>query len=135
MRAIHKVAAIVIEDNKLFMVRKKQKESWTCLGGRPEEGENEEGALTREVREEVNCQAEIWKKLGEFEAPAAHDGDAVVKLSCYLVKLHGTVEVVDHELAEVGFIGKDYKEKGIKLTSVTEERVIPFLKKEELIDW
>jgi 8-oxo-dGTP pyrophosphatase MutT (NUDIX family) len=135
LRTIHKVAAIVIEDNKLFMVRKRQKDSWTSLGGRPEEGETEEGALSREVKEEVNCAAEIWKKIGDFEAPAAHDEDATVKLSCYLVKLHGTVEVVDHELAEAGFIGKDYREKGMKLASITEEQLIPYLKKEGLLDW
>jgi 8-oxo-dGTP diphosphatase len=135
VRTIHKVAAIVIEDNKLFMVRKKQKKSWTCLGGRPEDGETEEGALSREIQEEVNCAAEIWKKLCDFTAPAAHDEDATVKLSCYLVKLHGTIEVVDHELAEGMFIPKDYKDKGIKLASITEEQLIPFLKREGLLDW
>ena len=135
MKTVHKVAAVVIEDSKLLMVRRKQKGSWTFLGGRLEEGENEEGALTRLVKDAISCAAEIWKKLGVFDARDDHCEETMVRLSAYLVKLHGQVEVTGHELAEARLIGTDYKEQGVRLAPAIEEQLIPYLKKEGLLDW
>jgi len=51
MQEIHKIIAIVIEDNKFLMVRKVGKDIWTSLGGKPEQGETEEQTLLREIQE------------------------------------------------------------------------------------
>jgi len=108
------------------MVRKKGKDIWTNLGGKPEDGEDEETALIREIKEEVGCDTKIIKKLKDFESKAIFD-DAMVKLSAYLVELVGEPLIQDDELEEYAYIGSDYKNKGIKLPPSIEEQIITFL--------
>lgn len=134
MKVIHKIIAVVIQDNKFFMVRKVGKDIWTSLGGKPEGNETEEETLLREIQEEIHCDAKILKKLGDFKAPAAFD-DAIVKLSAYLVKLKGEIKLDDPELEECRFISKNYKELGIKFPISIDEQIIPFLIKEKLLYW
>ena len=134
MKIIHKIAAMVIRDDSFLMVRKKGKDIWTNLGGRPEENESEEQTLLREIKEELDCDGVIIRKLGDFEAPAAMD-DAMVKLSTYLVELKGKMQISDPELEEYRFIGIDYKEQGIKLPESIEKQLLPFCIKDGLLNW
>jgi hypothetical protein len=76
----------------------------------------------------------ILKKLGDFEARAVFD-DAMVRLSAYLVRLEGKIELIDPELEEYGFIDKNYKEHGIKLPPSIEDQILPFCIKKGLLDW
>ena len=94
MTLIHKIAAVVINDNKFLMVRKVGKDMWTSLGGRIEPNETEEQCLLREIKEEANCGAKIIRKLGDFEDKAVFD-DATVRLSVFLVELSGDIEIID----------------------------------------
>lgn len=134
MRIIHKVAAMVIENNSFLLVRKRDSDIWTSLGGHIEEGESEEGALVREIKEELDCDARLLKKLGDFEAKAAHD-DAIVRLSTYLTELRGEPRISDKELEEFRFIGKGWKAAGIKLPDSIVNGVIPFCIKAGLLEW
>lgn len=134
MNEIHKIVAIVIQDDKFFMVRKVGKDIWTNLGGKPEGDETEEEALVREIQEEIHCSATVVKKLGDFKAPAAFD-DAIVKLSTYLVELTGEIKLDDPELEECQFIPKNYKELGIKMPVSIEEQILPFLIENKYLNW
>jgi 8-oxo-dGTP diphosphatase len=134
MKVIHKIAAVVISDNKFLMVRKAGKDMWTSLGGRIEPDETEEQCLLREIKEEANCSAKIIRKLGDFENRAVFD-DATVKLSAFLVELIGNIEIIDPELEEHKFIGSSYKQDGIKLPPTIENQVIPLCIKEGLLSW
>ena len=135
MKQIHKVSAIVVQDDRLLMVKKVGKETWTTLGGKPEKGETEEEALLREIDEEVHCGAKIVRKLGDFVSEAYHDKGATLKLSAYLVELEGESVLDDPELEEARFISKDNENEGIKLTPIMTGQVIPFLKREGLLRW
>lgn len=137
MVEIHKIAAMVIKDDKILMVRKQGKEVWTTLGGRPERQETEEQALLREIIEEVDCEAEIIRKLGDFKADAIFHPNTVVRLSTYLVKLIGEPNIhKDPELEECMYVPKNYKQQGIKLpTDSMENQIIPYLIKEGLLNW
>lgn len=134
MEEIHKIIAIVIQDDKFFMVRKVGKDIWTSLGGKPEGDETEEQALIREIQEEIHCDARVLGKLGDFKAPAAFD-DAVVKLSAYLVELQGEIKLDDPELEECKFIPKNYKELDIKMPVSIEGQILPFLIKNKYLSW
>jgi len=134
MKEIHKIAAVVIRDNRFFMVRKRGKDIWTSLGGHPEDNETEEESLLREIQEEVHCDASIVRKLGDFYAKAAHD-DAIVKLSTYLVELQGEPKLDDPELEESQFVPSNYKELGIKLPASIEEQVLPYCVEHKLLKW
>jgi 8-oxo-dGTP diphosphatase len=134
MKVIHKIAAMVIKDNSFLMFRKKGKDIWTNLSGKPESGENEEETLIREIMEELNCNGKILKKLGDFESKAVFD-NAIVKLSVYLVELIGEMKICDSELEEFKFITKNYKTKGIKLPPSIEEDILPFCIKNKILNW
>jgi len=139
MKQIHKIIAIVIQNNKFLVVRKVGKEIHTNLGGRIEQGETEEECLVREIKEEMDLDSSVIKKLKDFHAKAIFD-DAIVVLSAHLVELkelpeQGNINHIDPELEEYRFIDKDYKEKGIKLPPSLEEQVIPFCIKENLLNW
>ena len=133
MKIIHKIAAVVIQDNKFLMVRKKGKDIWTSLGGHPEEGETEEEALVREVREEMGCIGVVERKLGDFEAPAVFD-DAIVRLSTYLVHLEGEIVFEDPELEEYKFFSKE-EIAGVKIPDSIKDNVIPYCIENGLLLW
>ncbi|MCI0597853.1 NUDIX domain-containing protein [Candidatus Parcubacteria bacterium] len=133
MNIIHKIAAVVIENDRFLMVRKKGKDIWTSLGGHPEEGETEEQALLREIKEEMGCDAKILKKLGDFEAPAAHD-DAVVRLSMYHAALEGPIVFEDPELEEYRFLAKEDIET-VKIPDSIKNGVLPYCIANGLLNW
>ena len=135
MKEIHKIIAVAIRDNKFFMVKKKGYDVWTSLGGKPELGETEEQALMREIDEEIHCQAEIIYKIGDFTAVAAHDSDAMVRLSAYLVDLKDEVKLDDPELEQCAFLSEDYKKLGIRLPDSIEEQILPYCVKNKLLSW
>ena len=134
MKIIHKIVAMAIEDDQFLMVRKNNKDIWTSLGGKPENGETEKETLLREIKEEIGCRADILEKLGDFEAKAVFD-DAIVCLSAYLVKIKGKPKVCDKELAEIKFIDKYYKSKRIELPPSIEDQIIPCCVKLGLLKW
>jgi 8-oxo-dGTP diphosphatase len=94
MKVIQKIAAIVIKDDRFLLVRKKGKDIWTSLGGKPERGETEEQTLIRETKEELNCGIKIIRRLIEVTDKAVFD-DAQVHLTFYLAELEGKPEIID----------------------------------------
>lgn len=134
MDVIHKAAAVVIRDDSFLMVRKVDKDIWTSLGGHVEAGETPEEAVVREVKEEFDCDSVIIRKLGGFRARAAMD-DAELLLSAFLVELKGEINLIDPELEEYRFLGKDWEAQGIKLPDSIKEQVLPYCIREGLLKW
>lgn len=134
MKIIYKIAAVVIQDNKFLLVRKNESKFWTSLGGHPEEGETEEQALMREIKEEMGCDAKIERKLGDFEAKAGED-DAIVRLSTYLVILEGPIIFEDPELAEYRFFDKDFQNSNIVIPNSIRDGVLPYCINNKLLNW
>ncbi len=134
MNVIYKIGAVVIKDNTFLVVRKREKDIWTSLGGKPEGDETEEQTLVRETKEELNCGIVIIRKLLDVQDKAVFDY-AQIRLSFYLAELDGKPEVIDNELEEFAYIGKDYKTKNIKLPPSLENQVIPFCIRQGLLKW
>jgi len=134
MKKIYKVAGIAFRDNAFFMVRKAGKDIWTNLGGKREKGENDEQALRREVKEEIDCDVEIISRIGEFENKAALD-DAIVHICAYQVELIGQPKISDDELEEFGWIDSNWQANGIKLPLSITEQIIPYCIKNKLLNW
>lgn len=134
MTTINKIAAVVIKDDAFLVVRKKGKNIWTSLGGKPEGDETEEETSARETKEELNCDVKIIRKLLDVTDKAVFD-DAQVMLSFYLAELVGDPEIIDNELEEFAFIKSDYKSQGIQLPPSLENQVIPFCIKGGLLKW
>ena len=135
---------ILIEDSKILLQRRQntgyEDGNYSIPAGHLEDTESVTDCLIREIKEEMDLGSKIVKKLSDFRAKAVFD-DAIVVLSAYLLELEkeipgqGKINHIDPELEEYLFIGKNYKEKGIKLPPSLEEQVIPFCIEQGILNW
>src|SRR5215813_3299661 len=95
------VAAIIVDDGRVLMVRRRVSEgtlSWQSPAGESESGETAEMTAVRETREETALDVTADKVLGERVHPAT--GRHMVYVACRVTS--GTARVADEdELAEV----------------------------------
>ena len=99
------VAAIIVQDGKVLMVRRRVREdtlSWQFPAGESESRETAEDTAVRETREETALDVAADKVLGERVHPAS--GRHMVYIACHVTG--GTARVADEdELAEVAWCG------------------------------
>ena len=106
MRTIDKLAWLVIKDKQVLGARSKGKAVWYMPGGKREEGESDQQALIREIREElaVDLAPESLQYAGVFEAQA--DGEPAgtrVRTTCYFADFTGTITAAA-EIEEVKWL-------------------------------
>lgn len=131
-KEIDKLAWLYIRDGKLLSARSKNKDLFYLPGGKREEGESDEQALIREVKEEisVNLIANTIKYAKTFRAQAdGKSSDTIVKLTCYYADFKGEL-FPDEEIEEIDFIG--YKNK--HLCSIGSIQALDWLKSKNLIE-
>jgi len=93
------VAAIIIKNDKYFIAQRNRNKHmglrWEFPGGKVEQGETFEIALKREIKEELNIDININKKLGEENY---QDDKINVKLH-YFICFHsnGEISLNEHE--------------------------------------
>lgn len=112
-KIIDKLAWITIRDGKFLAVRSKGKELFYLPGGKREQGESDEQALVREIKEELSVDLELGsiKYAGTYSAQA--DGKAsgvTVQLTCYFADFNGEL-AADAEIEELRFI--DSRDKAV----------------------
>ena len=99
-RKIEVVAAVIIEDGKLFATQRGYgdfKDGWEFPGGKMEVGETGEQALARELREELEIKVEVGKliKTVKYSYPKFD-----LTMHCYLTKIvEGSPNLLEHEAA------------------------------------
>lgn len=100
MKTIRVVAAIIIENEKVFATQRGYgsfKDKWEFPGGKVEEGESLEDALIREIREELETEVEVGKLLEnvEYDYPDFH-----LAMACFICTLKsGQLVLKEHEAA------------------------------------
>lgn len=77
MKIIKVVAAIIINDNKVFATQRgygEFKNGWEFPGGKIESGETPQQALVREIREELDIEIEVKQHITtvEYDYPDFH---------------------------------------------------------------
>jgi 8-oxo-dGTP diphosphatase len=90
------VAAIIVQDGKVLMVRRRVREgtlSWQFPAGEAETGETAEATAVRETREEVDLTVAPDKVLGERVHPAT--GRHMMYVACRVIG--GTARVADDD--------------------------------------
>jgi 8-oxo-dGTP diphosphatase len=120
------VAALVLDQGKALLVRKRGTHAFMQPGGKIHDGESELETLDRELREELGCGivAGSERLLGHFEGLAANEPDALLRAVLYLVDLAGRPE----PLAEIeGMLWLDVGESPtVELAPFTDRFVLPW---------
>ena len=97
-KTINVVAAIIIQDGKLFATQRgygEWKDWWEFPGGKIESGETQKDALKREIREELATEINVGKLLTtvEYDYPQFH-----LTMHCYLCSsVCGRLSLLEHE--------------------------------------
>lgn len=130
-KEIDKLAWLYIRDCKLLSARSKDKKLFYLPGGKREQGESDEEALMREIKEEVSVDlvSASIKYAGTFTAQAdGKSSETMVKLTCYFADFHGTL-CADAEIAQIDFIGYENR----STCSLGSIKVMEWLKHQHLI--
>ena len=100
MKTVRVVAAVIRKDNKIFATQRgygEFKDGWEFPGGKIEEGETPEQALTREIKEELDTEIQVGKLIDtiEYDYPKFH-----LSMDCFWCEImQGGLELKGHEAA------------------------------------
>jgi 8-oxo-dGTP diphosphatase len=98
LNLINVTCAIIIKENKILVAQRSEKMilplKWEFPGGKLEKDEDEASCVKREVREEINIEIEIIKKLSN----TIHDyGNFKIKLIPFLANyISGEIILLEH---------------------------------------
>lgn len=133
MDLIDKLAWIYIKDRKILSTRSKGKDAWYIPGGKRDQGETDQQALIREVKEElsVDLVPETIKYLNTFKAQAHGKPEGVfVQMTCYTGDYKGELRV-SSEIEEMTWLTSDTDPN---LLSPVDKIIFAYLKEKDLID-
>ncbi|MGE6109835.1 NUDIX hydrolase [Aeromonas sobria] len=132
MTQIDKLAWLAIRDRRLLCVRSHGKTLFYIPGGKRDPGESDQGALLREISEEltVRLAPATLRLAGDFEAQADGKQAGVrVRLRCFFGEGEGTPTPAA-EIAELAWLGSQDKER----LSAPALLVVNWLHEQDLID-
>lgn len=101
MKTIRVVAAIILDDDKVFATQRgygEFKDGWEFPGGKIDKGETPDEALVREIKEELDTEIEVINLLDtiEYDYPNFH-----LSMDCFICKIRsGTLVLKEHESAK-----------------------------------
>lgn len=101
MKTVRVVAAIIIENDKVFATQRgygEFKDGWEFPGGKIEPGETPEEAIVREIKEELDTEVEVIELLDtvEYDYPNFH-----LSMGCFICKIKsGDLVLKEHEAAK-----------------------------------
>ena len=133
MNIRHRVAAVIIRDNKILLVKGKGwQELWTP-GGKIEEEEGEEDTLRRELKEELELSLSSMKFFKKYFMENPYSKGNMTETKCFLVKVKGEPKPDQEIESFIGYSLKDFKSKKYKMIEENEKGLIPDLIKEKLL--
>lgn len=113
MKLIDKLAWIEIKDNSILLTKSYGKDKFYIPGGKREDDESDEGALAREIYEElsVTIDKSTLRFIGVFEAQAHGQPEGVfVKMTCYSGYYFGSLNA-SSEIEEIAWFKYSDKDK------------------------
>jgi 8-oxo-dGTP diphosphatase len=129
---IDKLAYIYIKDKQILMTLSKGKDTYYIPGGKREEGESDQEALSREVKEEltVTILLETIQHYGTFEAQAhGKPIGTIVRMTCYQAEYKGELQP-SSEIQDIAYY--TYAQKNI--VGPVDQLIFDDLKEKGLID-
>jgi 8-oxo-dGTP pyrophosphatase MutT (NUDIX family) len=128
---IDKLAWIYIKNKQILITRSKGKDTYYIPGGKREQGETDQAALIREIKEEldIDLDTETIEFFGQFEAQAHGKPEGtLVRMLCYTARFSGEIRAAA-EIEEVRWFQYADKEK----CSPVDHLIFDFLKEKGLI--
>lgn len=99
MKTVRVVAAIIIENDKVFATQRgygEFKDGWEFPGGKIEPGETPEEAIVREIKEELDTEVIELLDTVEYDYPNFH-----LSMGCFICKIKsGDLVLKEHEAAK-----------------------------------
>ena len=101
MKTIKVVAAVIKDGDKIFATQRgygEFKDGWEFPGGKVEPGETPEAALAREIREELDTEIEVGRKIAcvEYDYHAFH-----LSMDCFWAEvISGNLILKEHEASK-----------------------------------
>lgn len=125
MRVIDKPGLLVIRNEKILLCRKRKGTQLLILpGGKREPGEDDETCLRRELAEELaGITYGPFKSIGVFEAPAAGEPDAIVRIALYQASIEGE-PTPQAEIAELIWFDLHTDDRAL-LSPILRDKILP----------
>lgn len=120
-----KVAALIIKDKKLLLVREHGKKIFLLPGGKRRFGESDEQTLRRELHEELYVDVSEMNYFGRFS-----EAFGVVSMIAYMCKIEGDMKP-SHEIEELLWVDS---RTVVKMHPLTRDRIIAELVEEGIIN-
>ena len=101
MKTIKVVAAVIKDGDKILATQRgygEFKDGWEFPGGKVEPGETPEAALVREIKEELDTEIEVARKIDcvEYDYPTFH-----LAMDCFWAEvISGNLILKEHEAAK-----------------------------------
>ena len=131
MKTRTRIAGIIIQNEKLLMLKGRgYKELWTP-GGKIEEGETDEDCLRRELKEEIGVELLSLKFFREYVGKSFYNSEKILNNRVYFATVGGCIKP-DMEIENFVWLSKeDFRTKKYPMITITEEKIIPDLIKEK----
>jgi 8-oxo-dGTP diphosphatase len=134
LNAMQKAGAVIIQDRKVMVVRKKSEQQAECImpGGKIEEGETHYECLVRELAEELEVGVLGHEYIGSYQDIAVFEGVPLV-VHAYRVDITGKPRP-SSEIKEYLWVDSSFRDHGIKIGSIMARQIMPEMRKRGLID-
>lgn len=96
------VGGLILKENKILLVSKKNKDAWELPGGKVESNEELENALKRELLEELGIIVEVIQAFNEYQFINNDKEYHSTIFECNILK--GKVKECSEEIEKVEFI-------------------------------
>ena len=130
MKQTIEIVAALIRDpaGRVLVVRKRGTAAFMQPGGKRDAGEDDAGALAREIKEELGCDvvAGSARPLGAFEAPAANEPGRRVRAAVYAIDIAGAI-AAQAEIDEIAWVDPAMPHV-LDLAPLTRDHVLPLIK-------
>jgi 8-oxo-dGTP diphosphatase len=124
-----RVAAMVIRDGKLLLLKgKKHDELWTP-GGKIEKGETDEECLRRELKEEIGVELVSATFFGAYRGKAFYH-DYIMNNRVYIAQISETIKPAAEIESFVWVSRDDFSNKKYPMIPIIKEEIIPDLIKQ-----